>query len=56
MNIEYMYVVSTVFNEMNEAQSRQNIDCGSSCKAFQDQLEVPFMVELVELSWLNGSI
>ena len=53
LNVESM-VVSTFFDEMIEAQSRQNIDCGCSCKASKDQLEMPFVVKLVEVSWLNN--
>ena len=52
----WMYV-DTCFDQMDEDQSRQSIDCWCSEKAVQNQLEMPFMVKLDELCWLkNGSM
>ena len=48
--------VSTCFDQMTKEQRRQSIDRCCSEKASQNQLEIPFMVKLDELSWLkNGS-
>ena len=41
---------------MSEAKDRENIDCYRSEKPPQNQLEIPLMVKLVELSRLNKVI
>ena len=40
---------------MSDSKKRENIECACDEKAAQDQLELPLVVELVELGRLNAS-
>ena len=56
LHVECTLNVSTCFDQMSDSEKRENIECACDEKAAQDQLELPLVVELVELSRLNASI
>ena len=56
LHVECTLNVSTCFDQMSDSEKRENIQCACDEKTAQDQLELPLVVELVELGRLNASI